>query len=212
MDEWGIDVMIGGSQKAFMLPAGLAFLSFSKKAWAICEKATSPRFYFDMRKEYAANQAGESGWSAAVTHIRALDLILELFLSQGMDKVHARIEALSRATSAAVKELGLEIYPKTPSPSLTAIRLPDGIDSQKVRAEMEKRHHIVVMGGQDQLKGKIIRIGHMGAISDLDVLRTIEALAISINELKPGLIQTAQIAAAQSKAKQILNATPAVLI
>lgn len=212
MDEWGIDVMVGGSQKAFMLPTGLAFVSFSKKAWAIAETAKCPRFYFDLRKERAANAAGESYYSTAVTQIRALDLVLDIFLKQGLQRVYERIQTLSKATILAARDMGLEIFPEAPSPSLTAIRIPEGIDGQKVRAEMETAHQVVVMGGQDQLKGKIIRIGHMGAISDSDQVRTFEALAKSLNKLKSGTVSEAQLASARARLKTVLAEAPAVVM
>ena len=210
MDQWGIDIMIGGSQKAFMLPTGLSFISFSKKAWALTEKAKCPKYYFDIRREKKANDAGESYFSTSVTHIRALERVLEIFLKTGMDKVHARISALAEATAVGARDLGLKIYAQTPSPSLTALVMPEGVDGQKVREDMEKSQHVVVMGGQDQLKGKIIRIGHMGAISDDDLLKTLAALASSINKLKPNSISPAQIANAAKSAAAILAKTPPV--
>lgn len=211
MDEWGIDVMIGGSQKAFMLPTGLSFISFSPKAWRLVESAKCPRYYFDVRKEKKANDAGESGFSASVTHIRALDLVLDIFLKQGLDRVYGRIEALAQATRAGCHELGLSSFAEVPSPSLTTVRLPDGIDGQKVRADMEKNSLVVVMGGQDQLKGKVIRIGHMGAIRDQDLLATLEALARGLNQLRPGLISDERIERTREKVKEILRAAPAVV-
>lgn len=212
MDEWGIDVLVAGSQKAFMLPTGLSFISFSKKAWQRVETATCPRFYFDIRKERAANAAGESGFSASVTHVRALDLVLDIFLKQGLERVHQRIQALSNATIAAAKELGLNVYPEPPSPSLTTLSAPDGIDGQKLRNDMEKNSHVIVMGGQDQLKGKVIRIGHMGAIRDEDLLDTLRALANSLNQIKPGFLSPAQLDRALEKANTILQMHPAVVL
>jgi aspartate aminotransferase-like enzyme len=212
MDEWGLDVLIAGSQKAFMLPTGLSFISFSKKAWKLTETSKCPKFYFDIRAEREANENGESLFSSAVTHVRALDLVLEIFLGQGMHRVYERIQALSKATIVAARELGLEIFSSVPSPSLTAIKIPDGIDGQKVRAEMEKSFTVIVMGGQDQLKGKIIRIGHMGAIRDEDLIATLRALAGSINKLKPGAIDDAKVEAACTKALGILRETPAVVL
>lgn len=211
MDEWQIDVLIGGSQKAFMLPTGLSFISFSKKAWAKVEIAKCPRFYFDIRRERKANESGESGFSASVTHIRALDLVLEIFLTKGLGAVYARIQALSTATLAAAKEMGLAGFAQAPSPSVTALLIPPGIDGQKVRSDMEKSAHIVVMGGQDQLKGKIIRIGHMGAIADQDQLRTMTAFAASINRQKPGTISAIQIANAEAVGREILKTAPMLL-
>lgn len=212
MDEWGIDVLIAGSQKAFMLPTGIAFISFSKKAWARVEMAKCPRFYFDVRKEKAANANGESYFSSAVMHIRALDLVLKIFLEQGLHRVHARIQALSQATLLAARELGLSSFPDVPSPSLSALRMPMGIDGQKVRALMETESSVVVMGGQDQLKGKVIRIGHMGAISDENLLQTIAALAMAINSLRPDSISSSAIEAAQTIAANLLKESPAVVL
>ncbi len=212
MDEWGIDVMIAGSQKAFMLPAGLSFISFSPKAWAAVETARCPRYYFDIRREKAANASGESFFSSAVTHVRALDFVLELFLRHGLHKIHHRIQALSGATLAAAREMGIEIFSENASPSVSALKMPAGIDGQKVRADMEKFESVIVMGGQDQLKGKTIRIGHMGAISDRDLIVTLKSLALSINRLKPGTISADKIAAAEAKATKILAAAPSVVM
>jgi aspartate aminotransferase-like enzyme len=212
MDKWGVDVIVAGSQKAFMLPTGLSFICFSKKAWRMVETAKCPRFYFDARKEREANAAGESGFSSAVTHIRALDLVLEIFLGQGLEKVYGRIQALSRATIEGAREMGLESYAEVPSPSVTALKVPDGIDGQKIRADMEKNSLVVVMGGQDQLKGKVIRIGHMGAIRDQDVVKTFEALAASLNRVCPGTVSDEQLKNACSHALEILKHAPAVVM
>lgn len=212
MDEWGIDVMVAGSQKAFMLPTGLSFIALSQKAWEVAEKAKCPRYYFDLRRERDANKRGESFFSSAVTHVRALDLVLEIFLTQGVERVYERIQALSHATIAAARELGLQLFPEVPSPSLSALCVPEGIDGQKLRAEMENSDAVVVMGGQDQLKGKIIRIGHMGAISDKDLLATIESLARTINRMKPGTIEENKIKTALEKAQEIMSKIPAVVM
>ncbi len=212
MDEWGIDILIGGSQKAFMLPTGLSFISFSKKAWALTETSKIAKFYFDIRAEKAANEKGESFFSTSVTHIRALDFVLDLFLKVGMHKVRARIQALSSATLVASRALGLNILSEVPSPSVTAILMPDGIDSQKVRTHMEKNANVIVMGGQDQLKSKIIRIGHMGAISDDDMLVTFRALAQAIQSVNPNLFSDEKLALALDEMRKILKETPAVLV
>ena len=211
MDELGLDVVVGGSQKAFMLPTGLSFISFSKKAWALTESAKCPRFYFDIREERRANENGESFFSTAVTHIRALDAVLSIFLKQGMHKVHERIQTLSRATILAAREMGLEILSETPSPSVTAISMPEGVDSQKIRGLMETKSNVIVMGGQDQLKGKIVRVGHMGAIADEDMTVTFKALAEAINALKPNTVSSEKLASALSILSQTLKETPAVL-
>jgi aspartate aminotransferase-like enzyme len=212
MDEWGIDVMVGGSQKAFMLPTGLAFIAFSKKAWALVEASKIKKFYFDIKAEREANEAGESLFSASVTHIRALDLVLDIFLRQGLYKLYNRIHTLQKATIEGALAMGLKPFAEVPSPSVTAIRMPDGLDGQKIRGDMEKTSSVIVMGGQDQLKGKILRIGHMGAISDGDLLKTLQAMAESLNRAKPGLVTPEQMSAGLAKAKEILSACPAVVI
>lgn len=212
MDEWGLDVVIGGSQKAFMLPTGLSFISFSKKAWKMTESSKMPKFYFDIRAEKEANDAGESLFSSSVTHMRALDLVLDIFLKQGMHRVYERIQALSRSTIEAAREMGLSILSEVPSPSVTAIKVPDGIDGQKVRGDIEKTERVIVMGGQDQLKGKIIRIGHMGAISDDDQLKTLRALANSLNRAKAETVTSEALEKALARAAEILKATPAVVL
>ncbi|MES2854333.1 MAG: alanine--glyoxylate aminotransferase family protein [Bdellovibrionota bacterium] len=211
MDEWGIDVVIGGSQKAFMLPTGLSFISFSKKAWAMTETSKCPKFYFDIRSEHEANLNGESLFSSSVTLIRALDRVLDIFLDIGMHKVHERIQALATATVTATNEMGLKVFSQTPSPSVTAIAVPEGVDGQKVRADIEKTSSIVVMGGQDRLKGKILRIGHMGAISDDDLLKTLEAMANAINRAKPDSVSHAKLEGALASAKKILSLAPPVM-
>jgi aspartate aminotransferase-like enzyme len=212
MDEWGVDVIIGGSQKAFMLPTGLSFIAFSKKAWSLVEKSTMPKFYFDIREEKKANDNGESLFSSAVTHVRALDLVLDIFLKRGMHKVHERIDALSRASIEAAREMGLKVFSEIASPSVTALAMPEGIDGQKVRADIEKSSHVIVMGGQDRLKGKIIRIGNMGAIRDDDLIATLEALAASLNRAKPGTVADDRLQAGLARAREILKATPAVVL
>lgn len=186
MDEWKIDGLVGGSQKAFMIPTGLSFVSFSKKAWAVIENCTTPRFYFDVRHENKANLAGETFFSSSVLLIKALDYVLKLILDQGLDKHFAEIHRRALITRKFAKLAGLELYSKSPSDSLTAICMPAGIDGQKVRLELEKKYNITVMGGQDQAKGKILRIGHMGYIQDQEMLHLFDGILNVINELSPG--------------------------
>lgn len=176
MDEWGIDGLVAGSQKAFMLPTGLSFVSLSAKAWKAVETSRLPKYYFDLKREREANRRGETFFSSAVPLIRALDWVLDTLQKQGLESQYHSIERRAQATRTFAALVGLQVYSQSPSPSLTALKMPTGIDSQKVRAELETRHGITVMGGQDQLKGKVLRIGHMGAISDEDQLRLFEKL------------------------------------
>ncbi len=211
MDEWGVDVIIGGSQKAFMLPTGLSFISLSKKAWALTETSKLPKYYFDLRSEKKANDNGESFFSTSVTHIRALDSVLEIFINRGLNKVQERIQALSKVTIVAARDLGLKVLSDVPSPSVTALVMPAGVDSQKVRAHMEQNANVIVMGGQDQLKGKIIRIGHMGAISDNDLIATLRALALAIRDQAPEFAPDEKLTSILESMRLSLTETPPVL-
>jgi aspartate aminotransferase-like enzyme len=164
MDEWHIDGLVGGSQKAFMLPTGLSLFSFSEKAWARIEKNPTPRYYFDVRREKKANDKGETFFSSNVTLIRALDVVLEMIFEKGLPSLFQEIETRAEFTRKFAHEMGLTLFAEAPSNSLTALKVPAGIDSQKIREQLESQFHITIMGGQDQAKGKILRIGHMGFI------------------------------------------------
>lgn len=184
MDEYKIDVLIAGSQKALMLPTGLSLLSLSKKAWAYNEKSLCSKYYLCLKGELKANKNGETRFSTNVPYVKGLNLVLDLFEKNGMDHYFNRVLTLKNATAVALKELGLESFSKKQSPTVTAIKMPEGIDSQKVRKFMEEKYQVVVMGGQDAIKNLVIRIGHMGAIQDGDLVITIEALAEAINAQK----------------------------
>lgn len=185
MDEYGIDGLVGGSQKAFMLPAGLALVSFSAKAWPRIAKGDLARFYFDIRREKAANEKGETYFSSNVTLIRALDTALDLILRPDMKDHFREIRARAEFTRKHAVALGFTLYSKSPSDSLTALAVPSGVDGQKLRAHLEEKYKITLMGGQDQAKGKIIRIGHMGYIQPSQTLELMLALYDSLKELNP---------------------------
>lgn len=189
MDEWDLDGIVGGSQKAFMLPTGLSFVAWSERAWKKIPTAKAPRFYFDIRTELEANRRGETGFSSAVPLVRALDVVFKNIESfGGIEHLYRRLDALASATREAAVTMGFELLAKSPSPSLTAIVAPQGLDGAKWRSLLETKYGIVLMGGQDSLKGKILRIGHMGHIEDADLVRTMKAVAESANELKPGTV------------------------
>ncbi len=207
MDEWDLDGVIGGSQKAFMLPTGLSFVSFSERAWAKIPSAKSPRFYFDIRDELEANKRGETGFSSAVPLMKALEVVLrEVDVMGGWSAIHQRIATLSRATRTSLESLGLPSFAKVPSPSLTALVVPNGLDGQKWRGSLEKDHGLVLMGGQDQLKGKVIRIGHMGYITDGDLLKAIETVARTSGTFESK--DEALVEKALHHASEVLKTTP----
>lgn len=195
MDEWGIDGLVAGSQKAFMLPTGLSFVSLSEKAWKVAETATTPRFYFDLRKERRANESGETLFSSPVPLIRALDWVLsDVAARGGWSALYRIIERRAAMTREFARLAGLELYSRAPSASLTALTMPEGVDGQKVRARLEAQFQITVMGGQDQAKGKIIRIGHMGHVTDAEMMRLFDRLGRVMQEFRPAEWTDAKIA------------------
>jgi aspartate aminotransferase-like enzyme len=187
MDAWKIDGLVGGSQKAFMLPTGLSLFSFSKKAWKKIDKNETPRYYFDVRREKKANEKGETFFSSNVTLIRALDVVLELIEEKGFDQLFAEIEKRAKFTREFGQKMGMKLFAEAPSNSLTALSVPAGIDSQKIRQKLEEKNHITIMGGQDQAKGKIIRIGHMGYIRPEQMIELMMKLGETLNAEKSEL-------------------------
>ncbi len=183
MDEWKIDALVAGSQKAVMLPTGLSFVALSEKAWKVAETAKTARFYFDLRKELKANKNGETLFSSPVPLVKALDFILARIQEIGLDKHFAQIRRRADFTRAIAVKMGLTLYSKAPSDSVTALVLPVSIDGQKLREQLEKNHQVTVMGGQDQAKGKIIRIGHMGYILDEHMISSMVKLALTLKDL-----------------------------
>lgn len=182
MDQLGIDGLVAGSQKAFMIPAGLSFVSLSQKAWKVCETNPTPRYYFDLRLEAVANKKGETHFSSPVSLIKALDFVLMEYNRVGLQNLHQQIHRRAEMTRYFVKLLGLKLYSQMPSDSVTAILLPDFLDGQKIRQDLENQFKISIMGGQDQAKGKILRVGHMGFIQDSDMLNFFSSLMLVLEK------------------------------
>lgn len=182
MDAWGIDVLVAGSQKAFMLPTGLSFISLSKKAQAIMQNIQCKNFYFDLKAEKKAYDSKQTKFSSSVAEIRALNAILQQILKQGIESFIDEIQKRANITRLAIEEMGLTTYPTHPSPSLTVVNVPDGVDGKKLRRHIEEKYNMTFMGGQDQLEGKIIRIGHLGAITPEDVIASIEILGKALED------------------------------
>ena len=183
MDEWHIDGLIGGSQKAFMLPTGMSFVCFSKKAQAEFSNSKIPKFYFDIKKEMAANAKGETFFSSNVTLVKALNFVLAEVEKRGLENLFKTIQRRADFIEIILQLLDLKSFAKVKSASLTAIALPAGIDGQKLRENLETNFNITVMGGQDQAKGKIIRVGHMGYLQDTDLLHFSVAFYRSLQQL-----------------------------
>jgi aspartate aminotransferase-like enzyme len=184
MDAWGIDVLISGSQKALMLPPGLAFAALSDKAWRFVERSNLPKFYFDFRKELKSAQKNQNSFTPAISLFVGLRESLHLIRKEGLEAVFQRHEKLAEATRAAVKALGLELYaPHSPSNAVTAVKVPEGIQGGKLKNLFFEKFGITVAGGQDQAKGKIIRIAHLGYYERLDMVMVISALEMLLKEM-----------------------------
>ncbi len=181
MDRLGIDVLVTGSQKALMLPPGLAFAALSERAWAATERARLPRFYFDFRRERKGVAERSTAWTPAISLIYGLRAALRLLLDEGLPGVYARHDRLARATRAAAAALGLGLLaPDAPSPAATAIRLPDGLDGSALFRYLRDRMRVTFAGGQDRLKGKVIRIAHLGYVDAFDVVTGVAALELAL--------------------------------
>jgi len=183
-DEWGIDVLVTGSQKALMLPPGLAFACLSEKAWKAAENSDLPRFYFDFKKEHKKIKENSTNYTPAITLIIGMREVLRKCREVGFDTIYKENAAMARATRAAATALGLELFaPDSPSDALTAIKAPAGVDGQQVVKVMRDEMGIAIAGGQAEAKGKIFRIAHMGFISKWDLLSTIGALEKTLAKL-----------------------------
>ncbi len=184
MDAWGIDVLISGSQKALMLPPGLSFVALSDKAWKFVERSNLPKFYFDFKKELKSVQKNQNAFTPAISLFVGLKESLRLIRKEGLEAIFRRHEKLAEATRAAVKALGLELYaPDSPSNAVTAVKVPEGVQGGKLKNLFFERFGITVAGGQDQAKGKIIRIAHLGYYEWLDMVMVISALEMLLKEM-----------------------------
>ena len=182
-DAWNVDMAVGGSQKGLMIPPGLGFVSVSKKAWKAAEGSKLPKFYFDIKKYKKAAEKEDVPYTPAITLMVGLKKALDMINARGLDKVLAESAALADYLRNTMKGMKLEIYSKAPSNAVTAVKVPAGLDGSLLVKGLKTRG-IIVAGGQGELKGKIFRIAHMGAISREDVDATINALKETLKELK----------------------------
>jgi aspartate aminotransferase-like enzyme len=214
VDGWGIDVIVGGSQKAVMIPPGLAYLSVSERAWNRMASAKQPRYYFDLLKERKAASKGDSAFTPATSLIAGLGAAMDFIrenghgdLAAGRDALIENAEAAARMTQAAVHALGLELYAKSPAAALTAITAPVGTSSDDIVKRFRDQFGAVVANGQAEMKGKIFRIAHLGYYDYLDTIGIIAAMEQIIVELRPG---TAQLGAALRAAQEVFAAASRV--
>ncbi|MBA4349163.1 MAG: aminotransferase [Thermodesulfovibrio sp.] len=200
-DEWGIDIMVGGSQKGVMLPPGLAFVSVSEKAWKKNESSKMPRFYFNFKKERENLAKNQTNFTSAVTLIIGLNEAITILQKEGLENVFKRHAKLAYATREAVKAIGLGIYSKeSPSNSVTAIEAPQGIDGQLIYKNLREKYGITGAGGQDKAKGKIFRLAHLGYADTFDIITGIAAIEMVLK----GLGHPVKLGTGVAKAQELL--------
>ncbi len=185
MDEWGIDALVTGSQKALMLPPGLGMIALSARGWERAQKNKTPRFYFDLNRELKAQRDEHTtAWTASVSLIFGLHKALSMIHAEGLPHVFARHHLMAAATRAAAPAMGLKLLsPDNPAPGVTGILAPSDIDGSKLVRYMRDDLGVSVQGGQDQMKGKLVRIGHMGYVAPFDVLVAISALELALKRM-----------------------------
>jgi aspartate aminotransferase-like enzyme len=183
MDEWGLDVLVTGSQKALMLPPGLGFIALSDRAWARVEKSRCSRFYFDIKLEQKNQQQGSTAFTPAVSLIFGLRAALKLIDKEGIDRVYARHDRMARATRGAASALDLRLLaPENPSPAATGIWMPPGVNADQLLEYLRARMGLTFAEGQDHLRGKIIRIAHVGYMGAFDVITAIAGLEMALKK------------------------------
>jgi aspartate aminotransferase-like enzyme len=183
MDAWGIDILVSGSQKALMLPPGLAFAGVSDKAWEFNKTSKIPKFYFNWTKELTNLQKNQTNFTPAISLIVGLRESLRMIKSEGIENVYRRIEILAKATREGASALGLKTFAKYPSPAVTAIYAPEGVDGQAIYKTLWKKYGVTGAGGQDQLKGKVFRIATLGYADKYDVITAVSALEFTLRDL-----------------------------
>ncbi|MDI6605418.1 MAG: alanine--glyoxylate aminotransferase family protein [Thermoanaerobacteraceae bacterium] len=188
MDKWGVDVVITCSQKCFMSPPGLSFISLSERAWGMAEKSTLPKYYFDLKKarKGVMKEKPDTPYTPAVSTIMAAKRATDLLLSLGLDNVYKRQEDFGKKVRDYIKDIGLQLLPEEciASNLISAIKVPEDISASDIINHILEKHNILITGGQGKLKGKIIRIGHMGYVTEEMLEKTLNALKEAVSELK----------------------------
>ena len=203
-DEWGLDIVASGSQKGYMIPPGLSFISVSEKAWEACEKSNLPKFYLDLKSYKKSLKNNSNPYTPAVNLVFALEEALKMMQEEGLENIFRRHEKHKLAVSNAIQELNLKLFAniKSLSPSITAIELKQ-IDAETFRKTIKDKYDILLAGGQDNLKGKIFRVGHLGYINDRDIMTVITAISLTLLEQK--IISTREVGKALQVAESLLQ-------
>ena len=182
MDEWGVDVVLTASQKGLMLPPGLSFIALSERAWKAARSSSLPKFYFDLEKALKMIVECQTPWTPAISLIVGLDVALQMIKKEDLRNVWLRHERLARGLREGCRALGLETFSTSPSNAITAVRMPEWLDGETLRRVLREKHLIVVAGGQYHLKGKVIRIAHLGHFDELDIVELIAALGLALQD------------------------------
>ncbi len=201
MDEWGLDALVTGSQKALMLPPGLGVIALSARALERAKTLKTPRFYFDLRKELKAqSEEHTTAFTPAVSLVIGLNKALEMIHAEGLPQVFARHRLMAEAARAAAPALGLKlIAPEAPAPGVTGILTPPGLDGGKLVRYVRDVLGVALQGGQDQMKGKLVRIGHMGYVGPFDLLGALGALELGLKQLDYEFSPGAAVGAVQQR-------------
>ncbi len=202
MDNWNVDIMVAGSQKSFMIPPGLAYISFSPKAWKMVEKAKLPKFYFDVKKYKSNLQKQTTPYTPAVSLIIQQKKSLDIIKAMGLEKLFEHHRVLGDSTRAGIKALGLELLSKSPGNILTAVKVPGQIDGVKLVKTMQGKYMAYIAGGQDPYKGKIFRIAHLGYMGGFDIITALSALEMTLTDLGFDFNRGSAIAAAEAILKE----------
>ena len=176
MDAWDLDVVISGSQKAFMMPPGLSFVGLGKRAVKAMESADLPRFYFDLKKENESQRKGQSAYTPSTVLIEALIESMTMMKEEGFDHIYARHLQLAAATRRALQKMGLALASESPAVACTAVFLPAAIDGKDFLKSIRERHGFTIAGGQDLWEGKVLRLSHLGYYSAFDLLNALVAI------------------------------------
>lgn len=198
-DEWGIDILITGSQKAFMLPPGLAFIALSKKACSMAEKSSLPKFYFNLKTELKNQLKNTTAWTAGVSLVTGLKTVISMMEKEGLENVFKRHALNAEAVRAAVSALGMTLLAKDiPSNAATGCFLPEGIDGKKFVKYLRDDCGVALAGGQDKLAGKILRISHLGYHDVFDTITAISAIEMGLKKFGADIELGKGVAAAQN--------------
>jgi aspartate aminotransferase-like enzyme len=184
VDDWGLDIVVGGSQKAWRLPPGLAFVSVSEKAWNMVQRCTQPRYYFDWVREQKSISKNTTAFTPAVSLILGLRQVLADIREEGLDSLFARAALYADVFRTAMKALGLQLFaPDSPADSITAVCAPAGINARDIVAKLSSRYGITIAAGQDHIRETVFRVSHMGYLDALDMVTAVAAVEMTLNDL-----------------------------